>query len=120
MPETVDYIVDQYISQDKETWSWRKWNSGLAECWVEDITKTNTHYDTWLGGYTHYLDYDLPITFVNSDYCVVFSGWIGAGYACSARHIVIDSSTVRLYYLASDGSSNVAVHSSIMVKGRWK
>jgi len=28
-----DYVVDQYITGDRNKWSWRKWNSGVSECW---------------------------------------------------------------------------------------
>lgn len=32
---TVDYVVDQYLSSGAAgEWSWKKWHSGLFECWA--------------------------------------------------------------------------------------
>lgn len=111
-----DYVVDEYISTDKRAWSWRKYYSGVAECWIEALN-TETHYDTWLGGYCYYLTYSLPFEFSDKP-CVAFSGMVGSGLACPARHVAT-TTTVTLYYLTSQ-SGSADVYSSIMIKGRWK
>lgn len=41
-----DYIVEQGTSGN---WTYRKWNSGIAECWGEYKT-TITHYVSVFGG----------------------------------------------------------------------
>ncbi len=40
---TVDYVVDQYLSSGAAgEWSWKKWHSGLFECWASHtITLTS-------------------------------------------------------------------------------
>lgn len=44
---SVDYIVEQGVSGN---WVYRKWNSGIAECWGIIKTGTYTNTNTWGSG----------------------------------------------------------------------
>lgn len=51
----VDYIVDEGVSG---IWTYRKWNSGIAECWGEspqNITTTLSGNGYYAQGYTDYI-----------------------------------------------------------------
>ena len=46
---STDYIVEQGTSGD---WTYRKWNSGIAECWGTQNNFTQSNFPTaWGGGY---------------------------------------------------------------------
>lgn len=115
--QAVDYVVEQGTSG---IWTYRKWNSGLAECWA------NSNFDFPAGvgsGITGillaYVDVALPniftetpVAFGNSDW--YFSEWLNT-YA-------IDKSTVNIRIFGSSNSTSAAstkrVH--LFVIGRWK
>ncbi len=54
LPTMADYIVDEYLSGGTAgDWSWRKWNSGIFECWAShsvtltaDSTTGSLYYST--------------------------------------------------------------------------
>ena len=48
-----DYVVEQGT---KSLWTYRKWNSGIAECWCADNDKL-TYEGVMLGGYIYYTSY---------------------------------------------------------------
>lgn len=44
MSEMADYVVEQGTSG---IWTWRVWNSGIAECWGETSTDSYTSWTLW-------------------------------------------------------------------------
>ena len=58
-----DYIVEQGKSG---SWAYRKWNSGIAECWCA-VADTVTYEGSTLGGYLYYTGYyNYPINFISA------------------------------------------------------
>ena len=59
----VDFIVEQGTSGD---WTYRKWNSGIAECWCSSIVSANfSSTSTWGSLYSsgQIGELDFPFTF---------------------------------------------------------
>ena len=53
-----DYVVAQGTSG---IWTYRKWNSGIAECWTTStLNTTGTFWANVMGGYGFYVGYDFP------------------------------------------------------------
>lgn len=111
-----DLIVEQGTSG---IWTYRKWASGLAECWTTTAQSATFTYSTTLfGGYSYYRDYGLPSGLFKSvtfGYCNGRTGsGIGFGYVSS-----YSTTTTRIYIVGNQKDPNVnRVH--IHLKGTWK
>ena len=58
-----DYIVEQVTGG---SWTYRKWNSGIAECWCA-VADTVTYEGAVFGGYLYYTGiYVYPINFISA------------------------------------------------------
>ena len=58
----VDYVVEQGTS---DSWTYRKWNSGIAECWCA-VNDTVTYEGAVFGGYLYYTGrYIYPLNFIS-------------------------------------------------------
>lgn len=112
-----DYIVEQGTSG---IWTYRKWNSGIAECWgtysgAFDVNIASVDY----GGYrSGLLTWAFPFSFTATPHITVTS-LIPAGVFIS-NLCDTDASSAKGY--ASCGASKVALSGkvSFMVKGTWK
>lgn len=116
-----DYIVEEGTSG---IWTYRKWASGIAECWAtpsrSDITWAN--YGTPTGGYHLYYSASWNIAFpfellnpcsivANVRYCGGNIGWCAnANYSSSSQ--------MSLTVVRNGNTGNVIVN--IFVIGRWK
>ena len=108
---SVDYIVEQGTSG---IWTYRKWNSGIAECWaLLEHTAATTGYAE--------AKFNLPITFKNRDYAQLTA--TGQGGWCKVRAPYDNASTsnnfVTLCYMNSTSSSTLTMV-ECYVKGVWK
>lgn len=110
----VDWIVEQGT---RGIWTYRKWNSGIAECWGES-EHTIAHYTTFNGFYGYYVDIDLPFTFAAVP-IKTFTPQVGSGFSIPAANMSDSTTKVRLYTLSSASGTNT-VKGTIYVKGRWK
>ena len=111
-----DYIVEQGTSNG---WSYRKWSSGIAECYGTLSLVPNN-----CPGYNGF-DVSLPFTFSNTSYTVVVQPTING--RLTSYHAIMDSSgnnskTTAKFILSYDYTSSTAysVHFDIHVFGRWK
>lgn len=114
---------NDYVVQHGTTgiWTWRKWNSGAAECWgiyTGNITDgTSKNYEGYY--YTNEIMVDFPFTFAEKP-AVSFDGGSfdhinfarGFGTGASQAGFIIMSVT------KADTLKNVQV--SILARGRWK
>ena len=120
--QAVDYVVEQgTMTVASQTWTYRKWNSGVAEAWArlalenQSITATN--------GYLN-LRYEIPNIFSQVPMAWTTAGGQGharsfAGYAS----VYDDSGTFKLdsYILNFDTSAvSGAVWEYVYLKGVWK
>ena len=113
----VDYIVEQGVEDD---WTYRKWNSGIAECWC-----TISHSPVNLGGDYNEVDVWLPFTFANTDYLVQItskkdSHIVSSIGDCNRSGTVTHNTRYfELSYLYTNASA-YAVSFNVHVIGRWK
>ena len=113
-----DYVLEQGTSG---IWAYRKWASGVAECWAK-ITQTVTPGDAWAGtlNLTPYvITVTTPIDFTGID-CVNASAYVGNGHTITSsvsatlpNRIFIPALSV---YLTGQQECQAYVH----VMGRWK
>lgn len=70
-----DYVVEQGTSG---SWTYRKWNSGIAECWCA-VDDTLTYEGVMLGGHIYYTgSYAYPFNFISAptvSYNATFTSW---------------------------------------------
>lgn len=115
-----DYIIEQGTSG---MWTYRKWASGIAECWgYKTVNCTiETQYGTAIDVYTVGINADLP----NDLFVSVNSATCGGGkYATGASFAVVTEWTterilIRLidFYRRTEAQD---VNINYSVKGRWK
>ena len=110
----IDYIVDQGTIG---AWTYRKWNSGTAECWCKtDITGTTLEGNKEGGTYfTNTITIPLPIEL--SD--VSFSGVAGGLYTiCNPGTSGSENITFRLMKTSVETGRQVDL--MLTVHGKWK
>lgn len=113
-----DYIVSQGTSG---IWTYRKWASGVAECWLEsDLTLTGS---TPVGNmndsaYLSYVDVDLPFTFKTQPRAVA-NGVLGTGTGFVNVWCRNGYNEITVYVTGNQNSAAITIRSMI-VTGRWK
>lgn len=110
-----DYIVEQGTSG---IWTYRKWNSGIAECWGEYET-TITHYASAFGGYAYNTSVDYPTGLFISAPQYTYSAKVGSGFALTGTRTGVNKDYANLYAVCTTSGSQ-ATSWDISVKGRWK
>lgn len=113
-----DYIVEQVISPTG--WTYRKWNSGLAECWGRYIGNVNAAVNNWSGYYySSALSVDFPFEFKTLE-AVNFDGG-SHDYLNFARNFASTVTQAKFIIAGhSADATNVDIGVSISAKGRWK
>ena len=116
VPDTppVDYIVDQDTA---DGWTWRKWNSGIAECWKVANYDNHSSYGNSNNYYNHYDTITFPFSFVDAP-CVTFTACAGSGYAYPGR--VESTNTTCKWYISVNMDKAVNINIHMQVVGRWK
>lgn len=118
----VDYIVDEGVSG---IWTYRKWNSGIAECWNDTnveytVTFTNSSATPFNGlpGGTTLLTTTLPFTFITA-----MSWWTGNGRTVipNRNYTITDSNICKISFAQSNNNASAtSVQGAIRVVGKWK
>ena len=118
-----DWIVEQGTDG---MWTWRKWQSGIAECWGRYTVNEAPYNTTAVFGYwyRHSATIDLPFQIKNmvGTYNVLFgNAWALPGTAIPYSHTDDGSfsSSILLYSLASAATTDNVTY-SITIYGRWK
>lgn len=113
-----DYIVAQGTSG---IWAYRKWASGVAECWLEsDLTLTGSTPVANMNGsaYLSYVDVDLPFTFKTQPRAVA-NGVLGTGTGFVNVWCRNGYNEITVYVTGNQNSAAITIRSMI-VTGRWK
>lgn len=113
-----DYIVAQGTSG---IWAYRKWDSGVAECWLEsDLTLTGSTPVANMNGsaYLSYVDVDLPFTFKTKPSAVA-NGVLGTGTGFVNVWCRNGYNEITVYVTGNQNSAAITIRSMI-VTGRWK
>ncbi len=107
-----DYVVEQGTSG---IWTYRKWNSGIAECWSYMTGTTDSsgrwHYNPSLPTFFTSTQIIVNATGWSNGYISTYAGYTRAGYA--SNQWSIDG------YLTSGAQSN-SCGVSLSVIGKWK
>lgn len=113
-----DYIVSQGISG---IWTFRKWASGVAECWLEsELTLTGSTPVAYMNdsAYYSYATFDLPFTFKTQPRAVA-DGSLGTGMGFVNVLVGSGYSEITAYVTGNQNSAAITIRSMI-VTGRWK
>ena len=114
---SVDYIVEQGIDGN---WTYRKWNSGIAECWGKHTIKSldcgANHYSGFY--YSKGTSISFPTELFSETPVVCFDGG-SQNYINFIRDF--GSSKTDAYFLVAGLISGINnVNLQIQAKGRWK
>lgn len=113
-----DYIVGQGTSG---IWTYRKWASGVAECWLEsELTLTGSTPVANMNdsAYLSYVDVDLPFTFKTQPRAVA-NGVLGTGTGFVNVWCRNGYNEITVYVTGNQNSAAIRIRSMI-VTGRWK
>lgn len=113
-----DYIVSQGTSG---IWTYRKWASGVAECWLEsELTLTGSTPVANMNdsAYLSYVDVDLPFTFKTQPRAVA-NGVLGTGTGFVNVWCRNGYNEITVYVTGNQNSAAIRIRSMI-VTGRWK
>ena len=112
---TDNIIIEQGISGG---WTYRKWYSGIAECWGIFIYPNHLHYsiDSATSWYNHTGNKELPFTF-SAPPCFnyIVKGGTGSAYPMAAY---CDNNSVTWHANSNVDNADFTVH--FQVVGRWK
>lgn len=113
-----DYIVEQGKSG---IWTYRKWASGLAECWLDStLTLAGSKPVASMNGsaYYSYATFDLPFAFKSQPRGVA-EGFLGSGIGFVNIGFVSGYSKLTAHVTGNQNDSEIKI-GSMIVKGRWK
>ena len=109
-----DYVVEQGTSG---IWTYRKWNSGIAECWT--TSRLNTTGNAWanvMGGYGFYVGYLFPPGLFISPPLAIGNGAPGTGAGLVACYT--SATDITAFLVGNHDNSNIGL--DIFAKGKWK
>ena len=111
-----DYVIEEGISG---IWTYRKWSSGIAECWGITASATYAQTDTWGQGYYTHTSVNLPSgVFTSVAHASVEKNTSGAGLVWASVDAISTSSVG--FYVSDTNSGSRTCGFGISVKGRWK
>lgn len=114
-------IIDDFVVEHGSSgvWSWRKWNSGVAECWMRWQGTESTYTTNMLTGapYGYYKTWALPFTF-KEDYIKTATVQVGTAVSIVATGGLGDTLSEVALHWASSGTGLSTVNMRII--GKWK
>ena len=113
-----DYVLEQGTSG---IWTYRKWASGMAECWLEsELTLTGSTPVANMNGsaYLSYVDVDLPFTFKTQPRGMA-NGVLGTGTGFVNVWCRNGYNEITVYVTGNQNSAAITIRLMI-VTGRWK
>ena len=109
-----DYVLEQGTSG---IWTYRKWASGVAECWGQP-SKSVASSGTFLGAYAFSTYFPMPAGLFTSVTEANANPKVGNGYAIPA-YINATNASIGVDALSNNsGTQTFSAH--ISVKGKWK
>lgn len=100
-------------------WNYRKWDSGVSECWGTWVG-TLTHYaNPFSGFYGYYTTITFPDSLFISPPNATYTAGVGNAFAWAGAYFGTTTTEMNCYAVAALSGSQT-VRFSISVKGRWK
>lgn len=110
-----DYVVEQGISGN---WTYRKWNSGVSECWGRHSVTLNVNI-SWGGTYYGVASaIAFPSGLFKSNPKAEFQ--VENGNLWLATYAPVASATDAIYLISSAINNNCHAYIVIHAKGEWK
>lgn len=121
--DTPDYIIEEELDHSVNNWSWRKWASGIAECWGK-FTDSTAMNNSSVGGYASTgISPDFPsglfVTTIPQITCSTYAGTIVCWPVATASPSVTNAGTWKAFRLTSSSSTADKVFNFYVI-GRWK
>ena len=120
-----DYIVEQGTSG---IWTYRKWNSGIAECWGRGSFTINSKGTVW-NQVVYYFGlstidypftfYSVPVELASPTAATAYSYWLYKGDNTSADNTTTHTARYGAIKV-NEFSSGTVIEVSFLVQGRWK
>lgn len=113
-----DYVLEQGTSG---IWAYRKWASGVAECWAK-VTQTVTPGDAWAGTLNlapYVITVTTPIKFTGID-CVNASAYVGSGHTITSSVSATLPNKISIPALSLYLTGQQECRAYVYVMGRWK
>lgn len=110
-----DYVVEQGTSG---SWTYRKWNSGFAECWTHSaITVRGVHWADVLGGYGYSIILNFPQNLFTNVTTVIANGstGTGTGFAWTSS---TNKNNVTVIVVGNQEDNQLTIQ--VEAKGYWK
>ena len=109
-----DYVVAQGTSG---IWTYRKWNSGIAECWTTStLNTTGTFWADIMGGHGYSVSYNFPSGLFISSPITSGNGRTGTGGGfvfCNGS-----ATSISAYVVGNQDDSSLTLE--LFAKGKWK
>ena len=102
-------------------WYYRKWSSGIAECWLEsELTLTGSTPVAYMNNSAYYSDaiFDSPLTFKTKPRGVA-DGILGTGLGFANVVVLDDYSEIMVRVTGNQNNAAITIRSMI-ITGRWK
>ena len=112
-----DYIAEQGTSG---IWTYRKWNSGIAECWgthTETLTLSTVSSTGLYGAGSSYVNY--PSGLFIEEPNTNFSGRVGTGYCLTGTLYQASKDSMKCWVTSQVSGSQSCVF-FIRAIGKWK
>lgn len=123
--DIVDYVIEEGGNGNPNTWNYRKWQSGLLECWARfysnsmNVSRTagSLKFETFSISNRNY-----PVAFVGNYPTVTVSGNVtnGNGWAVMNNTNYSLTQMGGIYIYAPIALTGVGVAVNVMAVGRWK
>lgn len=112
-----EYIVEQGTSNG---WTYRKWSSGIMECWGL-FSGYSVNYATGGLGYLHKVNFEYPVTFANSGTIPTAIVKFGSGLASVVSFTSSEYGCWLIFDANLSGTDATTEYTiALEVKGRWK
>lgn len=118
-----DYVVEDGVTETY--WTWRKWKSGLAECWYRGYKSGISCQYQWGAIYSHGVatitSVNYPIDFINNPMCEVTPIHAGSGSVFLTSYAPGDKTkTPEWEAVRGTAATGQALDYMIYAVGRWK
>ena len=118
---TADYVIEQGTSG---IWTYRKWNSGISECWGV-YTATLTNYASNIGSAGTLYGYkteslSFPTGLFIEEPIPTFSAYVGAGFAMTGTITTAISASACTFYAVATASGSQSTKWYLRAIGKWK
>lgn len=116
VPVWNDYVIETDTSG---IWTYRKWNSGIAECWGTRSV-TISHYATAFGGYAYTTSISFPSGLFISAPVANYTAYIANAFALTGTQTnALSATNINVFAISTVSGSN-ATKWYVYAIGKWK